>query len=715
MYARRIRLTITGYDYERQLIIDPDTDEYVVFEGSYLREIEVYTYTDAGYINSDDWPVVAIDLTEQFAVTDHSLINKDVTDSTTDWDNDESFFKYSDNIFDDPKKVSFTKQGSYVTYYQKTDDSGDLTGTTEYIFGSDVYFDEGIYTLEWGAYAGIDLNNADYPEEEKISLVLEGPTTVEDFATVDAASTWLNQTSSITVPVAGYYTVKSLQYIAATYEWRVRNPYIYRSQGLIKWVAVTRDTAENYSYDDDSGKYGKDYLTTIKVYGDEKYNPAEYGWWWNSRVSTLSNDGFNVRVGKKSLKIEYPASSDADTITFIEGDDFGQDIYFDAKDLLHFWWRIDDVSKLDTEYGDITFGVVNSADNAYYKWDLDNLSLSSGWNNIKLKFEDADEFYPMASEFGGIFGFIHSKLDFRNNGKDFSSLRLRFRGMGQAFIMNLDGLKIQRNVFDDSVVFDKKGLCLTGYDHLEIPLSSITLEKGSIEFWTKFYTDSYSRNIFNDMNSRSLFSMVNNNNNLISLGIKSGWWLQPIAGHLRKDLNTFDISNDDLPSSAYIGLGDVVHMAMVWSNDGKYMSNGETMRLYINGELMVTSRETWDVGDTKSAIIKLGGASAQMSHNQDTYGSAVFSNVKLYNYCKTEFDVENEGITKDVTYTPNEFLQVSKNNIDFYGVGSANLPLIFEQVPASSDRTVYVRANKNENFEWSKNTATLIIDWLTTV
>lgn len=713
VYARRVRLTITGYDYERQVILDEDTGSYELFKGSYLREIEVYTYTDSGYVDSESWPIVATDLTDQFDVTDHSLINKDVTDTATDWDNSETFFRYSDNIFDDPQKVSFTRDGEYITYYQKTDSWLDA-GATEYIFDTNVYFDVGTYIIEWAAYADADLFTTDYPEDSKISLRLEGPAIVDHFADVDAATTWLNESGTITVPEAGRYTVKGVQHIEPTYIWGARNPNIYRSTGLIKWVSARRDTATNYSYDDDSGKYGKDYLSTLKVFGDTKYNPTEYDWWWNSTVSTLSNDALIVKIGRRSLKIDYPASSVADTVSFIEGDDFGIDEYFNIKDVLHFWWYISDVSKLDSSFGDVTFGIMNSEDNAYYKWDISDMSLSTGWNDVRLKFEDASEFYPSADEFESIFGFVSSKLDFKNNSKDMSSLRFRFRGVGQAFTMNIDDLKIQRNVFEDDVKFDK-GLCLTGHDYLEIPLAGITLERGTIEFWMKPYTDSGGRNLFTELNSRLLFSMVNNNNNIISLGIKSGAWLQPITGHIRKALSTFEIDVGDLPSNSFISINEVIHIAFVWSHDGEFTDNKDTIRLYINNELWVTSKTTWEVDDTKSAVIKLGGATAQTAHNSDTYGSAIFDNVKIYNYCKTEFNIETEGVEKDISYTANEFLEVSSDNITFYGMGSTNLPIVFQAVPAGTSKTIYVRPAKNDNFAQSPSTANILIEWLTTV
>ena len=131
--------------------------------------------------------------------------------------------------------------------------------------------------------------------------------------------------------------------------------------------------------------------------------------------------------------------------------------------------------------------------------------------------------------------------------------------------------------------------------------------------------------------------------------------------------------------------------------------------------LAAKSNITWTVGDTKSMMIKLGGANTQLALNQDTFGSAVFDNVKIYNYCKTNFNPNREDILKDKVHTANEFLQISSDDVNFYGIGATQLPLVFSQVPSGESRTVYIRTNKNEYFKQSKTTANLIISWLTTV
>ena len=909
--ARRVRLTITGYDSGRFYVFDEDLNEYIVFLGSFLREIEIYSYVDEGYVNSEYWPIVCMNLVDQFSITNHALINKDIEDTNTNWDNNEDFFQYSDNVWDDPEKVTFARSGSEVEIFYSGNSTDNAMGFTEYIFessddpgivivgdvqvstsaptgynnsyrfpannnyvtvansdgldfgsgdftidwweyresGSNVtmagsvtgaepyligyssgsnllvymssnnstwdianaklmstggdhfnrwihyavvrsginfyvfkdgveqstwtsplalydtdqtlqiaerqsgryfkgwmseirfskgiarwvldftppsspyvadgyttllihpsasttYFEEGFYNLEWQAY--------DVDQDDEISMRLEGPAVLDSFADTISDGTWSDQMGFFNVPISGFYIVKARQHIDINDDWGARQPYIYRTAGLTKWVAVTRDIATNYAYDGDSDKYGIDYLTTIKIFGDEKYNPTEYNWWWDSTLSTLENDSLTVKTGRKSLRIDYPTSSGSDILSFIEGDDWGTDVYFSEKDFLNFWLFLENVNKLDTDFGDIAFGIINSSNQAYYRWDISNLSLSTGWNSVKLKFEDADSFVSTAEDTNSIYRYINSNLNFRTNNRDMQSFRLRYRGRGQAFSMNIDDLNITRNVFDDDVKFGK-GLYLTGHDYLNIPLSTMTLEKGSVEFWFRMTTDTYGLDKFGEIHSRTLFTIISNNNELVSLAIKSGYWFQPGAGHARRSLLMFDVDGTSLPLQLYFNIDDLIHLALVWSNDGSNMPNKDTVRFYINGELLAVSRAAWEVGDTKSAVIRLGGNSAQIAHNKDMYSSGLFDNVKLYNYCKTNFNPNMLGIERDITYTPNQFMEISSDNSTFYGVDSDNLPIVFEQVPDNESRTIYVRANKNENFKQSKKDASLIIQWIVSV
>lgn len=709
--AQRLRLTVTSFTTSRFALFDSARNEYVTFAGSFLREIEVYSFVDNGYVDSETWPVICMNLQDQFEITGHELINKDITDTATDWNNAEEFFKYSDNRFDSPQKVAFNSLGGTIIIYQSSASSGDIdrrSGAMEYVFISDVYFLKNRYAVEW---------SAENPTTENlISLSLEGPAIIDSFAS-NLGSGWITQTGFIDVPEDGFYTIKGKIHEeyggTGSSIWGIRYPKIYRQVGLRKWAAVTRDTATDYAYDNDAAKKGIDYLSSFRVYGNEEYKSFAYSWWCDSVYSSLSNDAMNVISGNRSLKIDYPASSGIDTVSLIEGDSLSQDLYFDPKNFLKFWWYIDDISNLDTEFGTLKFGAINEADPIYFQWDIESMDLQSGWNNVRLKFEDADYFYPpMAYAISTVS--IDPKLDFRNNDRFFKSFVLTYRGLGDPISMNLDGLAIERNDFDDDVKFGK-GLFLNGFDYLEIPLTTLSLEYGAIEFWIKSFVDSYGSDVFGKTNSRVLFTLVNNNNNIVSLGIESGGWFVPILGHIRDEFNTYRATDSEIRSSTRMNRDQIYHIGFVWSNDGSFTDNGDTMRLYVNGVLNASSKEPWDLYDTKAALLKLGGPNTQLAYNFDIWGGGIFENVKIYNYCKTDFNLGYEGIDKDIVYTPNDFLEISTDNVNFYGLGSINLPFVFEQVPAGESRTVYIRSNKTEKFLQSKLTATLVVEWLSSV
>ncbi len=699
--AHKALLTITGYDSEALYYLNSETGELDIFNGSFLREIEIYTSVGASYVDSETWPVVCVNLQDQFNVLNHALINKDPNDTTTDWDNGDDYFKYSDSIFNDPNKVSFFRAGSEVNIYYSSSSSGDMQGGIEYIFTNNTYIPAGTYSVSCQIY------DADYLDE--ISLRIEGSEVIDIFPTIVADGVWQDVKTIIQIQTDGYYSIKGMQHLDRTYIWGVRYPRIYRTYGLSRWVSVKRDTATNYSWDDDSNKYGLDYLSLVKVYGDTKYKPTEYNWWWKSNLSTLTNDYLTVVGDSRSLKISYPVSSDIDTLILREGDDLGIDVYWSIKDSLGFWLYISDINSFDVSFGDIVFGNGKN----YYTWNVENLNLTSGWNHIKLKFENSDSTYPTV-EAQYMQPFMDSGLDFRTSGQDMTSFKIRYRGKGVPFTIYLTDLKIERNVFDDDVRFGK-GLCLTGYDYLEIPMNGITLEKGTIEFWTKPYYDSYGIDIFGFWNSRTLFTITNNNNNIIALAVKAGNWFELSSGHLRQNCNTFTEQDENVIIRNYISRNDIIHIAISWSNDGNYMSNKDTFRFYINNTLMYISKKTWEVSDTKSALIKLGGGNTQFVSNFETFGGGVFDNVKIYDYCKEVFNIDSEGIERDVSYTANDFTEISSDNINFYGVGSANLPIIFQAVPPGQKRTLYVRSNKNYLFENSTKTANIIASWLTTV
>jgi hypothetical protein len=697
--ARRFRLVINSYT---STPISLGSDAY--FTGSFLREIEIYTAVQTTYIDSETFPVICMNLKDNFNIVGHELISNDPNNEGISWDNRDEFFKYSESLYDDPKKVAFNLDNGATVIYHTDIDTGNLIGYWDYTFG-DIYLDKGPYNVRWQSY--------DLDEDAEFGLRLEGPVTIDMSGRIIASDAWADEDVLIEVSESGYYTLKGIAFISNTYNWAIRNISIYRTSEYARWISVRRNTATEYAYNDITSEEGVDTLSVIKVYSEGSYAPTAYSWWWSSTVSVLSNDTQFVKDSNRSLKIAYPASTAEDTVMFIPGDDFGIDDGWSIKDLFTFQLYISDINKIDASFGDITFGIVNAAQENYYRWSLNDITLVTGWNHIRLKFEDFTTVYPLNDN--SFYNLINQDLNFIYAEEGFNYVSLRYKGVGQAVTLYLTSLKIERNKFYDTVKFDK-GLYLNNRDFLQIPVSGLTLTKGTIEFWLKTYYDSYGLDIFDRMQSRTLFSIVNNSNNIVSLGVKAGHWLELAAGHIRRSINLVN-ADSSFALSGYFDIDSLIHVAVVWDNSGTNTDNNDTIRLYINNVLIYNGKTTWEINDTKDLIVRLAGGNTPLAYNYDSpSGGGVYENIKLYNYCKTDFDINKQDISTDMAYDPNDYMEISSDNITFYNVGSAELPIIFNQVPAGDKRAIYIRANKTKgNFNNSGKTGQLLISWLTTV
>ena len=704
--ARRAKLVVdsfVGIDYYEEI---PDTNpvEYENVTIGFIREVEIFTRRSSTVINNEDWPVVCTNLLDQYAVTTHKLENNVYLTETT-WDNNESWFYYSDSIINDPQKAQFAQSGGYITEYESTISTGNVVTFWSVEYDTNIYIHEGTYTLEWESY---------YAEEEKhVSIIIRGTGVEEEVFAENLGVDWVQQSSNIHIPEDGVYTIVANQNYNNEDNWGVRNVKIYRSTGYSKWVAVKNDTATNYSYDDNPARYGKRYLSNLKVYGDDKYDVTERHWWWESSLSTLSTDYFNVKATNGSLAVDYPTASGVETLALYKADTFGQDRDWDMYDLISVWLHVSDINKMDASFGDITIGAVNNTStDFYYRWSLADANLQTGWNLVEFSFEDAHTIYP--SDTDDFSGYLASELDLANNNRELDEVSIRFRGNNTGSLrLLIDGLTIKRNTYNTDCRFGK-GLCLTGFDHLYIPLSNVSLDRGSLEFWIKPGTDSRGIDVFGTLKSATIFTLNNNNNDIVCLRLDAANWLETVVGNIRKQ-TLFSVPGT--PTGSFFERNDLLHIGFVWSNDGRDIGDSnDTFRLYINNQIIMSSDTPWDVADTKSAFFKLGGGITQSEEVYDTYSSAVYDNIKVYNYCKTDFNINDEDVTKDIKYLVENYIELSSDNINFYSVGDESLPLVFEQVPPGESVTVYVRANKAENFSLAEaTTAQIIVEWLTSV
>lgn len=719
--AQVVKLEITKYVKPNSPLVvhQSNNDEPIVHNGGFLRRFEIWTTANAFWANSQDNPIVCIDLKDQFSLSGHKLEkNKDSDLIPNGWDNDDVYFQYSDSSYSDPRKVVFFDSGGYDISFSFTTTYNAYGGLDTYVLGEDVFLSEGHYIINWQTYGANSY--------EGLSITISGPNFIE-VKSANKSTSWVDQYSEIVVYTQGYYVISVNKMVDEIPTWGIRSVYFKRIYSNSRWVAVRRNTATGYSFTHVVADNEIDYLNKIKVFTDELYSPTECSWWWKSDISTLSNDPINTKIGKKSLKIDYPTSSGIDRIDFLEGDYFGNDIDFHTKDLLSFWLHVDDITAVDMDNSGVGFGsfygepaimgysaelgnhvVTPATTPAFYMWSFKDTILTNGWNEVKFKFTDFFNTSPTPNMSVRI---LDKSLDFRSS--TMTSFGLILKGNGAPFTMLLDGIKIERNRFNDEMQPGRNGLCLTWNDVVEVPVSGLSPRIGSIEMWVKLYSDTIGMDIFGNVRSRTLFTLNSSGNDLVSLSIRSSNWFEVGFGGARYNYNfiyTNSYKND--LTDVYFSRDEVFHVALVWTNDGTGTDSGDTVVLYINGKKMMYSKTKWDVVDSKSSILRIGGGNTFLANMNDAEGSGIFNNVKVYNYCKDSFNLNPYADNYSaVDNRPNDYIEVSKDGINYLTSTSDSLPLLYEGINAGEKVEVFTRVNKSGTNKMTKHTGTIDIEW----
>jgi len=223
--------------------------------------------------------------------------------------------------------------------------------------------------------------------------------------------------------------------------------------------------------------------------------------------------------------------------------------------------------------------------------------------------------------------------------------------------------------------------------------------------------------IYSDFKYRSLFHLTNTVNDVFGASISSKG-LEIYYGNLIDSFNLVVIPNvsDDI-------IDKVFHMAFVFSNDGSGIANDRsTIRFYINNTLVAKSTETWAIQDAKHFYFIFGGQGLVVqkmgSGITDTSAvDAVISNLKIYNYCKLDFEdslnnTENLESSNENIMQPNKLIEISTDNLTFHKVGSQSLPFMFDDVEPGVSIPIYIRTIILKNLTGNeKRTATVIGSW----
>lgn len=116
VWAKQVRIYITEYTAINRYVWVSESSGFQFWKGAVMREVEVYKYYGFTTINSEDTPIIAIDLNQRYFIESHSLLGINSEDSRKNWDNSNSNFTYSNSNLSDPSKISFRAWGSTPNY-----------------------------------------------------------------------------------------------------------------------------------------------------------------------------------------------------------------------------------------------------------------------------------------------------------------------------------------------------------------------------------------------------------------------------------------------------------------------------------------------------------------------------------------------------------------------------------------------------------------------
>jgi len=271
---------------------------------------------------------------------------------------------------------------------------------------------------------------------------------------------------------------------------------------------------------------------------------------------------------------------------------------------------------------------------------------------------------------------------------------------------------MERNMLDTDVKVGK-GVCIGYGEYMLVQAPGINLGQGSLELTMSMYSDSAGIDFFGIPVSRTILTMSNSNNDLLSLGVTGGSWFEIAFGNSLKMLNKFGVMGDQsVIESAYIKYGEPFHLGLAWSNDSSAFDNGDTIRLYLNGRLIVNWKDTWEFDDYRVPSLILGGGTCATALGNNADGSAIFEIIKLYNYCKDNFDPGESLLEVPEKDDPNDYIYISKNNVDFCSRYDLDLPFSFIQVQPGEKVPIYIKSFKDaKGGNLSSLTGEIIVEW----
>lgn len=116
VYAKVVRIRVLSYKSVNRLVFINSEKGVGFWKGAVIREVEVYKYYGFTVVDSEDYPIIAVNLRQNYFINGHDLIGISYEDHYTDWDNDVNNFSWSNSNLDDPEKVVFREWGDEPEY-----------------------------------------------------------------------------------------------------------------------------------------------------------------------------------------------------------------------------------------------------------------------------------------------------------------------------------------------------------------------------------------------------------------------------------------------------------------------------------------------------------------------------------------------------------------------------------------------------------------------
>jgi len=453
-----------------------------------------------------------------------------------------------------------------------------------------------------------------------------------------------------------------------------------------------------------------------------------------------------------TTKITYAANADAVTKVTADGWDGNNDSIWSQRDFFSLWVFINDISLLDTDFGNFKLG--NDSE-TFYRWDFTRLSLQSGWNELKLQFKNADDI--SAIEFQPGFQYDSnvgdSKVDFRTEDVTVTSsvdgtfsqriaqapgirfFEMEFRGTRGTSELEiiLDDFRFIRNEFDDVCKF-APSLYLNNSEAFTIFLEGLDIATGAEEFWFQPDWDTGGRLSKDRPLIPALFRIMRPDGKFLSLFYRPNQGFVPMIFD-GQNLLQF-VTNVDLYRFERF---ETMHIALVWNAQGGVRSpkgDNATLVFYINGAPVFGTDQSWEsvreggtsvvfggeVGqrfaatpDNSTALLFTAVPTQPATNTSSSWG--VIENLKIYNYPKSDFDDRNQrNLERTQLINPSEMIEISVSGTpnSFVGVGSSQLPLAVFNVPDGESVTAYIRTIIPRDLTGDESRdASLLVRWKT--